>query len=463
MPLSVFERMRRAAHRQFQFPPARPCPPARRLMIGDQAHSLAQALKMLAARSAVIVFPTPRKPPGVTNCGASVGEISLRQLKLLLDSCGGEDGIIGAFIERGMGRGAISTFNSNKMTTRVSTVSLAAGLAILAAILCGWWYGATGGSDGASARSHSVQKSHVPASSPNEPKIQSGETPSAVSQSRSRKSDDSPEQRTFLARLAQLSLTGLLAEFELTDDARFLAAAKAKHGNEPLFLIVAALLSKTPESEALTQLEASQPHNALPNILRAGMYADQKNWKEMAEQLQLSTGKPTLTLGRRERTAALLDVFIADQSRATPKAMESTADRTFFLRLDAIGRALGSNPSLFGSSSETSAVGIGLAMRLRDMGEHNFMSRVLANGIEGDVLSSFDNRMSYGDSGRTIGQRYDELNAMGRDTIKYMSAYRAILDPRTDSRTRTQFFARARADGEVAALQWFEAQRAASN
>lgn len=100
-------------------------------------------------------------------------------------------------------------------------------------------------------------------------------------------------------------------------------------------------------------------------------------------------------------------------------------------------------------------------MRVRNMGELGLTSRLVGYGIEGEALLRFDSNSGYDDSGMTIGQRFDELNALGRDTRKYASIYRAVLDPKTSSKSRTQFFARARADGEIAALQWFAEQQTA--
>jgi len=96
-------------------------------------------------------------------------------------------------------------------------------------------------------------------------------------------SEQATDQQAFAARLAKMPLTGLLAEFELSSDLRFLEAARAKHGNDPRFLMAAALASQSPDSAGLKTLEKTQPDNALPNILRAWMYAQKNNFKGLKE------------------------------------------------------------------------------------------------------------------------------------------------------------------------------------
>lgn len=277
----------------------------------------------------------------------------------------------------------------------------------------------------------------------------------SAGQSPKKKLEDPKAQRAFAERLAKMPLDELLAEFEMGGDMRFLNAAKKRFGGDPLYLMTAALASKSPDSEALAALEAAQPDNALPNILRAGIYSGKKNWQEVIKQLQIAAGKKELKLNSRERMEAKLDLFIADPSRATPETLNLKGDLNFFNQMLALGEVVARSPEVLGGTTEAAEVGIDMALRLREMGEHDFTSGIVASSIETTVLMNLDPNASFGDTGMTVGQRLDQLRNDGKVLTNYLAIRREVFNPDTSPSSRAQYFARARADGELTALNWF--------
>lgn len=252
---------------------------------------------------------------------------------------------------------------------------------------------------------------------------------------------------------AKDTVEALMALYDLTGDLRYLRDAQRKYGNDPRFLIVEALASENPNAETLGRLELADPDNALPNILRAGVYAKQKNWAEVVEQLEMAASKNVLTLDGRERKAAILDLLIADPTLPIGESIRPKTDQNFYNLIEAISDQLATNPGAFGGPKAAASLGISLAQRMRTMGgEHDFWNGMFANTMEFGVLLSLEGHDAFDESGMTVEQRVDQLNSLGPENRKLASAYSTLQT--ADLNTRRQFFARMRADGEVAALQW---------
>lgn len=338
--------------------------------------------------------------------------------------------------------------NLKKLTVMVLGVSVAAATG---------WRAAISGAlhDAPRTQPSPVVKKIVPV--PGGTAVSKGSRLSAAGSQQARKAKPDTKQ-DFEGRLAKMPPTRLLAEYELTGDLRFLEAARRKYGNDPRFLMVAALASKSPHSADLARLEASQPDNALPNILRAGMYAQKNNWKGLKEQLEQAAGKQSLSAGSPERKAALLDLLIASPNRAAYEAVSTKLDENFFSQIESIERGLNRNPSLFGDPAESASVGIGLAVKMRNMGGSDFAAWLASDNIELGLLgqvNNYDPSCLY-DTNTTVRQRMDQINAAAADKTKWSAILASVFQPATDASTRVRFFARVRADGEMAALQWLE-------
>lgn len=326
-------------------------------------------------------------------------------------------------------------------------------LALLSlAVLIGWYAGASGTLVGAKPVQPPANRSAVASVD------ESSGTKSHSPDTQLRGQEDGPR-----LRLEKMPLSHLLAEFELTGDLRFLEAARLKHGKDPRFLMVAALSSESPDSKDLATLEAAQPDNALPNVLRAGMYARTNNWTKFKEELAQAISKQSLTSSDLERKAAVLDILIADPSRVNHEAVKSKLDEKFFSQVKSIERALQRNTALYGGSAETASIGIGLAMKLRHMGENDFSAGLLSDDIELGLLkrvTQTDPDSLYGDSGLTVRQRIAQINADAVNKKKLSALLASVFQPATDATTRMRFVARVRADGEMSALSWLEKKRA---
>ena len=248
----------------------------------------------------------------------------------------------------------------------------------------------------------------------------------------------------------------LLAGFELTGDMQYLRAAAANHQKDPTYLTLVALAATAPNAEALKRLEAAEPDNALPNLLRAGMYATTKNWKALKEELELAATKSTISTHTQERRAAMLDLLIESPNMPVERAVMPKTEQFFFQQLGAITQALNEQKALFGDTSATASAGIGLALGLRSMesGEHDLLSANYANYVEATLLSNVDPSAEYGETGLSVSQRIAQLKAEADEAQRLTQLYDRAANAGLDDLTRRRFYARMRADGEVAALEW---------
>lgn len=248
----------------------------------------------------------------------------------------------------------------------------------------------------------------------------------------------------------------LLATFELTGDIQYLRTIAANKQEDPAYLTVLALASKTPDAEAINQIEHAETDNALPNLLRAGMYASAKNWKALKEQLELAATKSTISTHTQERRAGMLDLLIENPNMLVDKAVMPATEQSFFQQIGAVTQALSEQRTLFGDASSTATAGLNLALLLRSMGsgEHDHLSMTFANSLETSLLANVNPADEYGETGLTVAQRLEQLKADAAESQRLTRLYEKAVSPTVDVLTRKRFFARMRADGEVSALEW---------
>lgn len=345
-----------------------------------------------------------------------------------------------------------------KAAVTMKKPSLMVLLMVVLAALAGWLAG-TGG--------HSSRQE-----SPGGPTVRGATSPGSQAPpsfiSNTRHTPDPAESaadRAYAARLAQLPLSALLAEYELGGDDRALQAAQAKFGGEVSVMTVAALASGSPDAPALKNLEMADPGNALPNLLRAGMYASKKDWIRMKEQLEAGASKQELSIRTRERKAAILDAVIANPDLPCTQVLGSRLDAALFQNIGAITSALHESGSRLGQPEDVASLGVGIALQLRQMGlgGSDYCAGILANRLEIDLLSRVGPEVEYGETGRTVGEQITLLKNEASEARRFETLYARVVDPRTSVLTRRQFFARVRADGELSALAWFEQMTAATS
>jgi len=252
------------------------------------------------------------------------------------------------------------------------------------------------------------------------------------------------------------NLHSLLAEFDLSGDVKFLDAAKKYFSNDSDYMIEAALAARTPDSNALSALEAKQPNNALPNILRAGMYANLKKWKEMYKELEIAYGKSELNLNTIKRMESKLDLFIEQPTRANLNTMTLNGDLQFLRSIQSLNAALRYNHHSVGGANNAARYGVDLAERLIDINKDNLINASVSQTLEFDVLRDLDPEIKFDDTGKTVKERLIEIAASIKFSSKYQSIFKKLFDIHIEPQTRVQFFARARSDGQISALEWFD-------
>lgn len=247
----------------------------------------------------------------------------------------------------------------------------------------------------------------------------------------------------------------LLGEFYWTGDKADLEQAIELFPEDRLIMLQSALLADRPDAEELARLEEADPDNALPNLIRAGLYAESGNLERFKEELKTAQSKKKLSVELRKRQALLMDRIIAEEVRGLDPEIYAEFDAGVLDRLESTAKTLVRNPKLFGDEYDTAGYAMAYASKVRAMGGGRHGYGLVAGELERDALRRLDPQDEYGTDGQTIGQRLAELDrrvpALRQKVQRY---YEPLMSPEGDPALRLQFFARVRALGEPKALDW---------
>ena len=321
------------------------------------------------------------------------------------------------------------------------------GIALLGICLTGWWLG---GEAGGSERGSVQRKSpaHKPSSAP-------PIAPAASGGSNDRSVKRGSEIPTVASWVKEKSVAELLSSYELDGNLSTLAEAQRLFPDDKRVIQASCLVATSPSDPWLKKLEEIQPDNALPNIIRAALYADVGNPNGFRTEMEAVMSKKVLNIGARERQAAVLDRLLAQPGLISSKYIVSQLDETFMRQIDKIRLGFSKNPKLFGDEWSSASTAVFLAEKLRGMSDYNFTLGIGANYIEFEMLKNVGGSDAYGDTGMTVAQRQEELKKLLIDSQNRTNVFRKyVLADNADPARRLQFFTRMRADGERAAFKW---------
>jgi len=253
------------------------------------------------------------------------------------------------------------------------------------------------------------------------------------------------------------SVNELIAQFELSGDLVLLDQIQKKFPDNPAVIMLSCLLATKPDSECLSKLEKLQSNNRLPNLIRAGLYANSGDLVRFARELTIAASKTELDTDLRNRQAQMIDLALSGKG-AIPTKVFSSTDLTFFGRLESIVDTFQDHSNIlayFGdefSAASTTAV---LAGTFRTMKDLNFRYAMYGDGFEYTILSKLRNNYEYDGTGKTVTQRRQELVDSLNESEKIDNQLRKqIFSNTADQTLRLQYFIRLRADGENAANAW---------
>lgn len=248
---------------------------------------------------------------------------------------------------------------------------------------------------------------------------------------------------------------GMLAGFLLTGDRTILEQAREQFPDHRLVLLQSALLADRPGSRDLALLEELDPENALPNLLRASLFAESGNLAQFREEMEVAMSKSKLDTGYRQRQALIMDHIIAENLRDLDPDVYLGLDNEVVNRFGHAAKAMANNPRLFGDEYESAGYAVALAEKLRAMGGGRQAYNLAAGQLEIEVLSRLDPRDEYVVEGKSIGERIAELERQVPAIRERMDKYLApLMSSDGDPLLRLKFFARVRSVGEAQALGW---------
>lgn len=254
----------------------------------------------------------------------------------------------------------------------------------------------------------------------------------------------------------------LLTAYEMTGDFRLLERAVESFPDEPEIVIQMALLAVSPDSDWLKKLEVLQPDNALPNLIRASLYAEVSDLSRFAEEMEVAVSKETVDTNLANRLSRIVDEMLETGQFPHEIIGDGTLgsmDKQFSQRSGRIIATLGREKNLLGSEDATNALAISWAKKMQDIPGTSLLNRDNGTWLEAEILKRYNEHDLYGSSGLTVGERRVELKAEREDLyLKLVKYNELVLTDKTDSILKRQFLSRVRADGELAAVDWLMTQ-----
>jgi hypothetical protein len=247
----------------------------------------------------------------------------------------------------------------------------------------------------------------------------------------------------------------LLSEYIASQDPRILIEAVARWPNNKNLILEACLVADSPLSNDLSKFERSDPTNALPNLIRAGLYAEKNDLENFKKELMEILSKKSISFDERRRQAIMLDHLISRGESKVSADEYRSLDRTFYKSLQAIYHTLAGEPFLFGDEFKTAQVAVGFADILRALNSSSLSNEMMAAQFELLYLKKLNPSEIYSNNSKTIADRIAELEPKLKRQSNLAIKYAVpLLTEEGNAALRLQFFIRVRADGEKAAINW---------
>ncbi len=256
----------------------------------------------------------------------------------------------------------------------------------------------------------------------------------------------------------------LLAKYLFTKDKTWFKEAMRLYPDDPDVLLEACLIADRPDSPDLENFERLHPNNALPNLIRAGLFARLGDLNSFKNEFRLALSKSGVSTDEKRRRAILLDYLLANHAQGIDSEVYQGVDPNFHSALSHIYGALSDHPQLFGDEFSTAEMVIKFGQQLRGMEETSLSGELMAIQYEKLLLEKLDSHDLYGTEGQTIGERVSELEQQFMDigdvVVKYVHP---LMDSGGDPALRLRFFTRVHTDGERAAVDWLAGEMGSTN
>jgi hypothetical protein len=263
------------------------------------------------------------------------------------------------------------------------------------------------------------------------------------------------------------STTNLLAASRLLNDLGFAREAAKADPKNPAAQLELALRGETPEekSAAIAAFREAAPGNSLGDFLAAHQAfatgdagaagaalvqsLDNPLFADYSQELVAGSEQAYLEAGYEPTAAAGAAMFALTVPRAQP--LTEVSKNLLSLQQEFVRSAD------FDAAEPTVIIGLTLGQRIQDQGPY-LIDQLSGIAIERKFLDQLDPLTQAGPGGQTAGERLETLDANLLE-IKTLSSGFAEAMVTMDDATRSQYLAKMKAEGELAAMRWVAARK----
>jgi hypothetical protein len=259
----------------------------------------------------------------------------------------------------------------------------------------------------------------------------------------------------------------LLAASRLLKDLKYAREAAILEPQNPLAQLELALRGETPEEKgaALAAFRKAAPDNSLGDYLAAHhafevgaagaagaallQGLDNPLFADYSQQIIDGSEQAFLSAGYEAQAASVAAMFSLSVERA--QVLMGVADKLKGLQDEFIRTAD------FDAAEPTVVIGLALGQRIQEQGPY-LIDQLMGMAIEYKFLNELDPLTTAGPGGQTVAERLQVLDAH-RLEIKQLSSGFAETMVTMDDATRSQYFAKMKAEGELAAMRWVASRK----
>ncbi len=263
------------------------------------------------------------------------------------------------------------------------------------------------------------------------------------------------------------TVQNLLAASRLLRDLKYAREAALLDPQNPLVQLELALRGENPEEKAaaIAAFRTVAPDNSLGDYLAAHQAfqsgdagaagsallrgLDSPLFADYSQQLIDGSEQAYLNAGYEPQSAAVAAMISLTLERS--QALMSVADSLKGLQDEFIRTAD------FDAAEPTVVIGLTLGQRMQEQGPY-LIDQLMGNAIERKFLLQLDPLTAAGPGGQTAAQRLETLDANLLE-IKTLSGSFAETFVTMDEATRSQYLAKMKAEGELAAMRWVAARK----
>ena len=261
----------------------------------------------------------------------------------------------------------------------------------------------------------------------------------------------------------QRSAGALLGALRASGDQSLLAEAKERFPNDPRVQFAAAFKTDSPaeRQQWLEKFRDSDTGNALPDYLLAADHFKSGQTEQALQDISSASAKPALEnylvdFIQNAEEAYIGAGFSADEAKAIAATSALLPEQA---RLKQVGTELVELAKRYqqaGDEASARAVlemGMNLGLRLDQTAQPTLIQELVGIAIQKMVLNAMNPAAPYGDSGSTVQNQIDALNARRNSYKELTSKSEPLLRTMSDQEL-ARYFDRVKLFGDPAAMRW---------